>query len=141
MSSGQKRFYVDALGMKFSDQVPGDIAFLRCTTDHHNLALARSERPGFHHGSFEVGGIDEIALGAEGMRERGWQPAWVLGRHAIGSNFFYYPRSLGQLRRVLLRHRLHPRGCALGGARLGRRLALYAWGPDVPADFIENKEA
>ena len=138
----QKRFYVDALGMKFSDQVPGDIAFLRCSTDHHNLALARSERPGFHHGSFEVGGIDEIALGAEGMRERGWQPAWGLGRHAIGSNFFYYIRDpWGSFAEYYFDIDYIPEDAPWEPRDWDADYALYAWGPEVPADFIDNKEA
>jgi hypothetical protein len=26
------------------------------------------------------------------MRESGWEPGWGLGRHVIGSNYFYYIR-------------------------------------------------
>jgi catechol 2,3-dioxygenase len=39
-----------------------------------------------------VGSVDEIAMGAVRMAERGWQPGWGLGRHVIGSNFFFYLR-------------------------------------------------
>jgi len=137
----QKRFYVDLLGMKFSDQVPGEIAFLRCSTDHHNLALAHAERPGFHHGSFEVGGVDEIALGAEGMRERGWQPAWGLGRHCIGSNFFYYIRDpWGSYAEYYFDIDYIPEDAAWEPRDWDAAYALYVWGPEAPPDFIENKE-
>src|SRR5260370_35485306 len=78
--------------MKVSDRSQTIIAFLRCTTDHHNLALLASPGPGFHHGSFEVGGVDEIALGAQRMLDAGRPPGWGLGRHVIGSDFFYYGR-------------------------------------------------
>ena len=78
--------------MKLSDRSRGIIAFLRCNTDHHTLALLSSRAPGFHHASFQVGSVDEIAMGAVRMAERGWQPGWGLGRHVIGSNFFYYLR-------------------------------------------------
>ncbi|HET6158045.1 MAG TPA: VOC family protein [Dongiaceae bacterium] len=61
-------------------------------SDHHVLALARSERPGFHHASFEVGSIDEIVSGAERLVGAGYRAAWGLGRHVVGSNFFYYIR-------------------------------------------------
>ena len=27
------------------------------------------------------------------MRESGWEPEWGLGRHVIGSNYFYYIRN------------------------------------------------
>jgi len=36
--------------------------------------------------------VDEIAMGAQRMRESGWEPGWGLGRHVIGSNYFYYIR-------------------------------------------------
>ena len=137
----QKAFYQGVLGMKLSDQVKGLIAFLRCTTDHHNLALAQSERPGFHHGSFEVGGIDEIALGAAWMQERGWQPAWGLGRHCVGSNFFYYMRDpWGSYAEYYFDIDYIPEDFAWEPRDWDAKYALYIWGPEVPADFIENKE-
>src|SRR5439155_99858 len=55
----QVDFYTRVLGMKLTDRSQKIIAFMRCTTDHHNLALLASSAPGFHHGSFEVGGVDE----------------------------------------------------------------------------------
>lgn len=89
------KFYGGMLGMRLSDTVGGDmLAFLRTAgdSDHHVLAFARSERTGFHHASFEVGGLDEIVLGAARMVEAGYRSAWGLGRHVIGSNFFHYMR-------------------------------------------------
>ena len=127
------RFYTGTLGMKLSDRSRGIIAFLRCNTDHHTLALLSSHAPGFHHGSFQVGSVDEIAMGAVRMAERGWQPGWGLGRHVIGSNFFYlHPRSVGQLQRVLLRPRLHPGGLRVGAARFPARGFPLRMGPAVP---------
>ncbi len=89
------RFYTGLLGMRLSDTVAGDmIAFLRCAgdSDHHVLALARSDRSGFHHASFEAGSLDEIMAGVAALADAGYRPAWGLGRHVIGSNFFYYIR-------------------------------------------------
>jgi catechol 2,3-dioxygenase-like lactoylglutathione lyase family enzyme len=89
------RFYTELLGMRLSDTVAGDVlAFMRCAgdSDHHVLALAHSDRPGFHHASFEVGSLDEIMFGVQRLVESGYRPAWGLGRHVIGSNFFYYIR-------------------------------------------------
>src|SRR5215468_4145505 len=85
-------FYTRALGMRLSDRSRSIVAFLRCTTDHHNLAFLSSKGPGFHHASFEVGSIDEIAVGAQRMLDAGCPPGWGVGRHVIGSNFFYYAR-------------------------------------------------
>jgi catechol 2,3-dioxygenase-like lactoylglutathione lyase family enzyme len=112
----QVGFYSRVLGLKLSDRSQDIIAFLRCTTDHHNVALLKSSAPGFHHASFEVGGIDEIGMGAARMADRGWQPGWGFGRHVIGSNFFYYIRDPWQLLGVLLRHRPDPGELRLGAA-------------------------
>jgi len=79
-------FYTRVLGLKLSDRCPGIIAFLRCTPDHHNLALLASKGPGFHHGSFEVGGVDEIAMGMQRAHDRRHSHGLGVGRHVIGSN-------------------------------------------------------
>ena len=66
------RFYAETLGFKISDRVPGVLSFMRCTTDHHNIAFAKSSHRGFHHASYEVGSFDEVGMGGMWMRERGW---------------------------------------------------------------------
>jgi catechol 2,3-dioxygenase len=136
------RFYIEALGMKLSDRSRGIIAFLRCNTDHHTLALLSSHAPGFHHGSFQVGSVDEIAMGAVHMAERGWQPGWGLGRHVIGSNFFYYLRDpWGSFGEYYFDLDYIPEGCAWEPRDFPPEDSLYVWGPPCPADFGENKEA
>lgn len=135
------RFYTETLGFKVSDRVPGLIAFLRCTTDHHNLAFAKSTHRGFHHASYEVGSMDEIGMGAMWMKERGWEPAWGLGRHAIGSNLFYYIRDpWGSYAEYFHDIDYIPEDAAWDVREWDPKYALYCWGPDVPADFIINKE-
>jgi len=128
--------------MKLSDRSRDIIAFLRCTTDHHNLALLTSAAPGFHHGSFEVGSVDEIGTGAVRMADRGWQPGWGLGRHVIGSNFFYYIRDpWGSFAEYFYDLDYIPEGCAWASRDFPPEDSLYLWGPPVPPDFGENKEA
>jgi catechol 2,3-dioxygenase-like lactoylglutathione lyase family enzyme len=88
-------FYTRLLGMRLSDTAAGGmLAFLRTAgdSDHHVLAFAQSDRPGFHHASFEVGSLDEIVQGSARVVEAGYRSAWGLGRHVIGANFFYYLR-------------------------------------------------
>jgi catechol 2,3-dioxygenase-like lactoylglutathione lyase family enzyme len=137
----QKAFYLNVLGLKLSDQVPGLAAFLRCSADHHNVAFVASDRPGFHHASFEVGGIDEIALGAERMRERGWEPAWGLGRHCIGSNFFYYTKDpWGSYAEYYFDLDYIPDDAQWEARDWDPKYALFVWGPAPPDDFIHNKE-
>jgi catechol 2,3-dioxygenase-like lactoylglutathione lyase family enzyme len=134
-------FYTRVLGMKFSDRVPSAIAFLRCTPDHHNLALLASRGPGFHHGSYEVGSIDEIAMGAQAMLEAGCQPGWGPGRHVIGSNFFYYVRDpWGSFAEYFHDIDHIPEDCAWQARDFPPEDALYRWGPPVPEDFAFNRE-
>ena len=137
-----ERFYTGVLGFKVSDRVPGVLSFLRCATDHHTLAFGKSSHRGFHHASYEVGSFDEVGMGGMWMRERGWQPAWGLGRHAIGSNVFYYIRDpWGSYAEYFHDIDYIPEDAAWEAREWDPKYALYCWGPDVPADFIENKEA
>jgi len=137
----QVDFYTRVLGMRFSDRARSVIAFLRCTTDHHNLALLASRGPGFHHGSFEVGSVDEIAMGALWMRGAGWEPGWGLGRHVIGSNFFYYIRDpWGSFAEYFHDLDYIPEDCAWSARDFPEADALYRWGPPVPEDFGVNRE-
>jgi len=135
------RFYTGTLGMKLSDRSRGIIAFLRCNTDHHTLALLSSHAPGFHHASFQVGSVDEIGMGAARMADRGWQPGWGFGRHVIGSNFFYYIRDpWGSFAEYFFDIDMIPEDCAWEARDWPGEDSLYIWGPSVPADFSENKE-
>jgi catechol 2,3-dioxygenase-like lactoylglutathione lyase family enzyme len=137
----QLDFYTRVLGMKLSDRAQSIVAFLRCTTDHHNLAFLASPGPGFHHGSFEVGSIDEIGLGAERMLEAGCPPGWGLGRHVIGSNFFYYVRDpWGSFAEYFHDLDYIPEQCAWEARDFPPEDALYRWGPPLPEDFALNRE-
>jgi catechol 2,3-dioxygenase-like lactoylglutathione lyase family enzyme len=137
----QLDFYTRALGLKLSDRCQSIIAFLRCTTDHHNVAFLTSKGPGFHHGSFEVGSVDEIAMGALKMQQAGWQPGWGLGRHVIGSNFFYYIRDpWGSFAEYFHDLDYIPEPCAWQPRDFPEGDALYRWGPPVPDDFGLNRE-
>ncbi len=134
-------FYTRVLGLKLSDRSGRVIAFLRCNTDHHTLALLSSTGPGFHHASFQVGSVDEIAMGALRMADRGWQPGWGLGRHVIGSNFFYYIRDpWGAFAEYYYDLDSIPEDCAWQPRDFPGEDSLYIWGPPVPGDFGENKE-
>jgi catechol 2,3-dioxygenase-like lactoylglutathione lyase family enzyme len=137
----QLDFYTRVLGMRLSDRSQSFVAFLRCTPDHHNLAFLASAGPGFHHGSFEVGSVDEIAMNALSMQAAGWQPGWGLGRHVIGSNFFYYMRDpWGSFAEYFHDIDHIPEGCAWEPRDFPGEDALYKWGPPVPEDFAVNRE-
>jgi catechol 2,3-dioxygenase-like lactoylglutathione lyase family enzyme len=90
---GSYRLFVDALGFKISDEVDGKARFLRCSTDHHNLLVQSAPADFLHHTSWEVDDVDQIGRGAAHLLEKDPERhVWGLGRHNIGSNFFWYFR-------------------------------------------------
>src|SRR5438093_670189 len=92
-------------------------------------------------GAPEGGNVDEIAMGAAKMQEAGWQPGWGLGRHVIGSNFFYYIRDpWGSFAEYFHDLDYIPEHCAWEPRDFPEAEALYRWGPPVPEDFGLNRE-
>ena len=81
------RFYTEVLGFQVSDiypdeMVPGGMAFLRCNTDHHGIALVgkmEGAAPNIelNHVAFEVATLDEVLLVDIGMDRQ-----QLDGRHA-----------------------------------------------------------
>jgi len=136
--STTQRFFVDVLGFKISDEIAGVGAFLRCSTDHHNVLVQGAPVPFLHHTSWQVDDVDEVGRGAAAMLAA--DPArhiWGLGRHFIGSNFFWYLKDpAGNFAEyssdidVIVDDELWQPGI-WDGMR-----SLMAWGPDVPASFI-----
>ncbi|MCX5535821.1 VOC family protein [Streptomyces sp. NBC_00006] len=84
-------FFRDGLGFKASDYVKDHGAFLRCSTDHHNILVLAAPVTFLHHTSWQVDDIDEVGRGATAMlEEHPERHVWGLGRHHAGSNFFWY---------------------------------------------------
>jgi catechol 2,3-dioxygenase len=140
----QIAFYTNALGMKLSDRSGPIIAFLRCAggSDHHVVAFAKSDRPGYHHASFEVGGVDQVGFGAASMLRKGWKNGWGFGRHVIGSNYFHYVRDPWNSLAEYFFDIDYIADDAQWQARdWPAEDSLYLWGPDVPADFVQNFDA
>ncbi|MFA3842595.1 VOC family protein [Streptomyces aureus] len=84
-------FFRDGLGFKASDYIKDHGAFLRCSTDHHNILVLAAPVTFLHHTSWQVDDIDEVGRGASAMLEdHPERHIWGLGRHHAGSNFFWY---------------------------------------------------
>ncbi|MEO3855445.1 VOC family protein [Acrocarpospora sp. B8E8] len=83
-------FYERFLGFRLSDWLTNRMAFLRCSTDHHSLAIAQRTRVSLNHVSFEMRGIDEYLRGTGRLIRHGHAPAWGPGRHSAGDNTFSY---------------------------------------------------
>jgi catechol 2,3-dioxygenase-like lactoylglutathione lyase family enzyme len=140
-------FYTSTLGMKLSDTAGGGLlAFLRTAgdSDHHVLAFAKSDRPGYHHASFEVGGIDEIVQGSMQVTGAGYRSAWGLGRHVIGANFFHYLRDpWNGLAEYFWDIDYVPADCAWPVKDWDPEDGFFLWstGGPPPEDFVRNFEA
>jgi len=86
-----QRFFQQGIGFKVSDTVPQLAAFMRCSTDHHNVLVQQAPVAFLHHTSWQVDDVDEIGRGASSMLEADpSRHTWGLDRHFIGSNFFWY---------------------------------------------------
>jgi catechol 2,3-dioxygenase-like lactoylglutathione lyase family enzyme len=88
--AASQRFYVEGIGFKVSDLMSTG-AFVRCSTDHHNLLLLKAPVNFLHHTSWQVDDIDDVGRGAAHMLEdHPERHVWGMGRHHYGSNFFWY---------------------------------------------------
>lgn len=88
VASAQK-FYEDALGFCLSDRTR-IMAFMRCSTDHHSIALADSDANTLNHIAFVMPDLDAVMRGAGRMSDAGWPIEWGVGRHGPGNNVFAY---------------------------------------------------
>jgi catechol 2,3-dioxygenase-like lactoylglutathione lyase family enzyme len=134
-----QQFFTRGLGFKVSDHIKGLASFLRCSTDHHNLLVQQAPLNFLHHTAWEVDDVDEVGRGAHAMLEgHPERHVWGLGRHHIGSNFFWYLKDpagnfseyYADLDCVLDDQLWQP--SVVEGAR-----GLYNWGPPPPPSFIQ----
>jgi catechol 2,3-dioxygenase-like lactoylglutathione lyase family enzyme len=132
------RFFIAGIGFKVSDLVSDVAAFIRCSTDHHNLLIQQAPVSFLHHTSWIVDDIDDIGRGARNMLAADpSRHVWGLGRHAVGSNFFWYLKD--------------PAGnfseyssdidCIVDDALWKPQVwegarAVYEWGPPPPPSFL-----
>ena len=136
-------FYRDVLGLRLSDRSCDGIAFLHGAhgSDHHLIALAKSHAGGLHHSSWDVGSVHQVGLGAEHMKARGHDRGWGLGRHVLGSNYFYYVRDpWGSYAEYSFDIDHIPADLDWPAADHPPEDSFYVWGPAPPADLVTNFE-
>lgn len=85
-----KKFYEDLFGFRLSDWLENRMCFLRCSEDHHSLAISSAPHASLNHVSFEMRGLDEYMRGTGRLMRHGKLPAWGPGRHSAGDNTFSY---------------------------------------------------
>jgi catechol 2,3-dioxygenase len=82
-------FYERALGFTLSDRTR-IMAFMRCGSDHHSIALADAESNTLNHIAFVMPDLDAVMRGAGRMSDAGYPIEWGVGRHGPGNNVFSY---------------------------------------------------
>lgn len=133
-----RAFFTETVGFKVSDEIAGAGAFLRCSTDHHNLLILAAPVDFLHHTAWQVDDVDEVGRGASAMLEgHPERHVWGLGRHHAGSNFFWYLRDpagnfseyYSDLDCIVEDQMWTPE--TFEGAR-----GLFNWGPPPPPSFL-----
>ncbi len=91
------RFYTQVVGLTISDWIEERMVFMRCGTDHHDLALAQLPPgapdpqpggPGLEHLSYKLENLEEIEQVLEMLKERGLEIDRGIGKHGAGENVF-----------------------------------------------------
>jgi catechol 2,3-dioxygenase-like lactoylglutathione lyase family enzyme len=85
----QVPFFIDVLGFKLSD-TSHMMEFLRCSADHHSVAIFRANGPSLNHVAYELPNIDGLMRGTGRLKKNGFDIEWGIGRHGPGSNVFSY---------------------------------------------------
>ncbi len=141
-------WYRENLGMLSSDTLHAGpentnvAAFMRVAqgenwVDHHSVFFLESPTTHVHHCSFEVQDPDEVMMGSEWLKSKGWKQVWGVGRHILGSQVFDYWRDCSGF---MIEH--YADGDILTSAHEGERHhvaeeALSVWGPQAPADYLD----
>ncbi|PRY44670.1 VOC family protein [Umezawaea tangerina] len=137
-----QRLFTEGLGFKVSDTVRGLAAFLRCSTDHHNVLVQQAPLQFLHHTSWQVDDVDEVGRGASSMLAADpGRHVWGLGRHHVGSNFFWYLRDpAGNFSEYY-----SDLDCIVDDALWKPGVwegvhGLYNWGPPPPPSFLAPED-
>jgi catechol 2,3-dioxygenase-like lactoylglutathione lyase family enzyme len=137
------QFCEDALGLRLSDRSADVVAFTHTPhgSDHHLLAFVKSNGPGLHHTSWDVGSLDEVGEGSEQMRTAGYPDGWGVGRHVLGSNYFYYAKDpWGSFAEYSYDIDFVSPQIDWKSGDFAPEDSFYLWGPAVPDWFVVNTE-
>src|ERR1041384_3308089 len=110
-------------------------------SDHRMIAFVKSDGPGLHHLSWDVGSINDIGVGATHMADKGFAYGWGLGRHVLGSNYFHYVRDpWGSYAEYSCDIDYIPVTQDWKDGDHPPEDSFYMWGPNPPEDFAHNFE-
>jgi catechol 2,3-dioxygenase len=84
-----RHFMEQALDFSLSDRT-GIMAFMRCNSDHHSVALGDTDNNALNHIAFLMSDLDAVMRGGGRMQDAGYPIEWGPGRHGPGDNAFNY---------------------------------------------------
>jgi catechol 2,3-dioxygenase len=98
-AAGLARFYEEVLGFTPTDVVVDDegivrTTFLRCSDEHHSLAVFQTSQDRFDHCSYEAGDWALIRDWGDHMASQHIPIKWGPGRHGPGNNLFMFIHDL-----------------------------------------------
>lgn len=136
-------FFSQVLGLRLSDRSGDGVAFMHGPhgSDHHLIALAMSEGHALHHLSWDVPTIEDVGLGMMRMQAAGYGQGWGVGRHVLGSNYFYYVRDpWGSWCEFSATIDYIPAELDWVGLDHPPEDSFYLWGPPLDPVFVANSE-
>ena len=66
------------------------MAFMRCNSDHHSIALGDTDNDALNHIAFLMPDLESVMRGGGRLRDAGYGIEWGPGRHGPGDNAFNY---------------------------------------------------
>ena len=84
-----RRFMESVLDFSLSDRTR-IMAFMRCNSDHHSIALGDTDNDALNHIAFLMPDVNSVMRGGGRMRDAGYGIEWGPGRHGPGDNAFNY---------------------------------------------------
>ena len=89
---GLVRFYGDVLGMRVTDRLGDEGAWLSINADHHTNALVGKGYAHFHHFALELIDWGEMRVALDHLAQHGRWLGWGPVRHGLGRNLAAYVR-------------------------------------------------
>ncbi len=83
------KYFMDMFGFRLSDETD-HMTFIRCSSSHHAVAIAKAAGPGLNHMAYEMENFDGLMSGTGRLKSAGTEVAWGVGRHGPGNNIFTY---------------------------------------------------